>query len=128
MNSRTRRSLLGLLVVGLLMCMSVPASARLMEQRGGPVITCPTASVRIRSVSQHSLHVTGFLRVGNNSQVDGHRYYARVHFWTSWADRYYEVTGYLDPFSFDRYRFSKFIAAPNPDSTVHWNRVCYPTD
>jgi hypothetical protein len=115
------------LAATLVVALAAPADAHQLG-RGGPLITCPTAGVHIRSVNQHSLHVTGFLRVGNNSHVDGHDFYARVHFWTSWADRYFEVRGYLDAFSYNRYHFSKYIAAQNPNSTVHWNRVCYPTD
>jgi hypothetical protein len=116
------------LAATMVVALAAPVSAQQMGRRGGPVITCPTVGVHIRSVSQHSLHVTGYLRVGNNSRVYGHNFYARVHFWTSWADRFFEVRGYLDPFSYNRYHFSKYIAAQTPDSTVHWNRTCYPTD
>lgn len=126
---RTSAKLVALLLAATVVVgLAAPVRAQQLGRRGGPVITCPTAGVRITSVSQHSLHVTGFLRVGNNSRIDGHNFYARVHFWTSWADRYFEVRGYLDPFSFNRYRFSKYIAAQNPNSTVRWNRTCYPTD
>jgi hypothetical protein len=122
----TRLSLV--LATTLVVALAAPAGAHQLGRRGGPVITCPTVGVHIRSVSQHSLRVTGFLRVGNNSHVDGHDFFARVHFWTSWADRYFEVRGHLDAFSYNRYHFRKFIAAQNPNSIVHWNRVCYPTD
>ena len=119
------RAMTAIVLAGAVATASPVANAQPL--RGGAVITCPTVSIHVHAVGQHLVHVTGYLRVGNNSHVDGHNYYAQVKFWTAWQVKYFVRRGYLPPFKYDRWHISLYIRVPFASGNVHWTRRCYPT-
>lgn len=124
-----RLAVVAALVFGASLMTAAPASAHQLHNRGGNVISCNAYGIRVFSTTQqHSLRVKGRIRIGNNSHVYTYSYYAELHLWTSWAHRYVQVSGTVGAFNFRVHHFTKYIAAADPDATVHWRIInCYVT-
>jgi hypothetical protein len=124
-----RVAVVAALVIGASLMTAAPASAHRLETRGGNVISCNAYGIRVFSTTQqHSLRVKGRIRIGNNSHVYSYPYFAELHLWTSVAHRYVQVSGTIGAFNYRVHHFTKFIAATDPNATVHWRVTrCYVT-